>query len=180
MQRNQKKTMGKTLIAYYSRRGENYVGGVVKSLQLGNTECVAEKIAEQTGADSFRIETVKAYPTDYMKMTEVAMQELQGKERPTLTGKIEDMSEYDTIILGYPNWWGTMPMCVFSFLEAYDLTGKKILPFCTHEGSRLGHSIDDIRKVCPNAEVKEGLAIRGSDAASSDRLVREWLKKNKI
>lgn len=79
--------MDKTLIAYYSRRGENYVGGVVKSLQLGNTECVAEKIAEQTGADSFRIETVKAYPTDYTKMTEVAMQELQGKERPTLTGR---------------------------------------------------------------------------------------------
>ena len=171
--------MGKTLIAYYSRRGENYVGGVVKNLKQGNTECVAEKIAEQTGADCFRIETVKAYPADYTKMTEVAMQELQGKERPMLTGKIENMAEYDTIILGYPNWWGTMPMCVFSFLEAYDLTGKNILPFCTHEGSRLGYSIDDIRRVCPNAEVKEGLAIRGSDAASSDRKIREWLKKNK-
>ncbi len=172
--------MGKTLIAYYSRRGENYVGGVVKSLQLGNTECVAEKIAEQTGADCFCIETVKAYPTDYTKMTEVAMQELQGKERPSLTGKIQNMAEYDTIILGYPNWWGTMPMCVFSFLEAYDLTGKKILPFCTHEGSRLGHSVDDIRRTCPDAEVKEGLAIRGSAAASSERQIREWLKKNNI
>ena len=111
-------------------------------------------------------------------MTEVAMQELQSKERPALTGQVENMEQYDTIILGYPNWWGTMPMCVFTFLEAYDLTGKKILPFCTHEGSGLVHSVDDIRKVCPGTEVKDGLAIRGSAAASSDRLIKEWLKQN--
>ena len=111
-------------------------------------------------------------------MTEVAMQELQSRERPALTGQVENMEQYDTIILGYPNWWGTMPMCVFTFLEAYDLTGKKILPFCTHEGSGLGHSVDDIRKVCPGTEVKDGLAIRGSAAASSDRQIKEWLKQN--
>lgn len=172
--------MDKKLIVYYSRRGENYVGGVVKNLQQGNTECVARKIAELTDADCFHIETVKTYPTNYTEMTEVAMQELQSKERPSLTGKIQNMAEYDTIILGYPNWWGTMPMCVFSFLEAYDLTGKKILPFCTHEGSGLGHSVDDIRRTCPDAEVEDGLAIRGSVAASSDRLIREWLKKNNL
>lgn len=170
--------MSRTLIVYYSRRGENYVGGVIKKLQQGNTEGVAGKIAALTGADSFRIETTKAYPTGYTEMTEVAMQELQSRERPALTGQVENMEQYDTIILGYPNWWGTMPMCVFTFLEAYDLTGKKILPFCTHEGSGLGHSIDDIRKVCPGTEVKDGLAIRGSAAASSDRLIKEWLKQN--
>ena len=161
--------MSKALIVYYSRRGENYVGGVIKKLQQGNTESVAGKIAALT---------VKEYPADYTEMTEVAMQELQSKERPALTGQVENMEQYDTIILGYPNWWGTMPMCVFTFLEAYDLTGKKILPFCTHEGSGLGHSIDDIRKVCPGTEVKDGLAIRGSAAASSDRLIKEWLKQN--
>ena len=166
--------MGRTLIVYYSRRGENYVGGVIKKLQQGNTECVAGKIAALTGADSFRIETVKEYPAEYTEMTEVAMQELQSKERPALTGQVENMEQYNTIILGYPNWWGTMPMCVFTFLEAYDLTGKKILPFCTHEG------IDDIRKVCPGTEVKDGLAIRGSAAASSDRLIKEWLRQNGI
>ena len=115
------------------------------------------------------------------------MQELQSRERPALTGQVENMKQYDTIILGYPNWWGTMPMCVFTFLEAYDFIGKKILPFCSHkkilpfcshEGSGLGHSVDDIRKVCPGTEVKDGLAIRGSAAASSDRLIKEWLKQN--
>lgn len=105
-------TKSRTLIAYYSRRGENYVGGVIKKLQQGNTECVADKIAVLTGADSFRIETVKEYPTDYTEMTEVAMQELQSKDRPALTGQVDNMEQYDTIILGYPNWWGTMPMCV--------------------------------------------------------------------
>lgn len=172
--------MSRTLIVYYSRRGENYVGGVIKNLQQGNTECVAGKIAALTGADSFRIETVKTYPAGYTEMTEVAMQELQNRERPALTGKIENMEQYDTIILGYPNWWSTMPMCVFTFLETYDFTGKTIFPFCTHEGSGLGHSIDDIKKVCPGAEVKDGLAIRGGSAASSDRLIKEWLKQNGI
>lgn len=116
--------MGKTLIAYYSRRGENYVGGVVKELQQGNTECVAGKIAALTGADGFQIETVKAYPTDYTEMTKVAMQELQSGVRPVLTERVAGMEAYDTIILGYPNWWGTMPMCVFTFLETYDFRGK--------------------------------------------------------
>ena len=173
-----KRTMSRTLIVYYSRRGENYVGGVIKKLQQGNTECVAGKIAALTGADCFQIETTKAYPAGYTEMTEIAMQELQSRERPALTEQVENMKQYDTIILGYPNWWGTMPMCVFTFLEAYDFTGKKILPFCTHEGSGLGHSVDDIRKVCPGTEVKDGLAIRGSAAASSDRLIKEWLKQN--
>ena len=94
--------MSRTLIVYYSRRGENYVGGVIKKLQQGNTECVAGKIAALTGADSFQIETTKAYPAGYTEMTEVAMQELQSRERPALTGQVENMEQYDTIILGYP------------------------------------------------------------------------------
>lgn len=96
--------MSKALIVYYSRRGENYVGGVIKKLQQGNTEGVAGKIAALTGADSFRIETTKAYPAGYTEMTEIAMQELQSRERPALTGQVENMEQYDTIILGYPNW----------------------------------------------------------------------------
>lgn len=171
--------MEKILIAYFSRRGENYVGGTIRNLEIGNTERVAQKIAALTGADLFEIENVEAYPANYTEMTQVAMQEMQNKERPTLTAHVDTMEQYDTVILGYPNWWGTMPMCVFSFLENYNFKGKTILPFCTHEGSGLGHSIEDIRRVCPEAEIKEGFAVKGSAAVSSDKQVKEWLKQNK-
>lgn len=172
--------MSKILTAYYSRRGENYVGGTVRNLPRGNTEYVAGRIAAFTGCDLFQIETKEKYPENYTAMTEVAMQELQAEMRPELVSSVADMSRYDTIILGYPNWWGTMPMCVFTFLESYDFTGKTILPFCTHEGSGLGHSMEDMRRLCPGVEVKDGLAIRGSSVASSDKLIEEWLKRNGI
>lgn len=172
---NEVHTMSKRLIAYFSRRGENYVGGTIRDLKVGNTERVAEKIAAVTGADLFEIENVEAYPANYTEMTNVAMQELQNKERPALTAAMDNMEQYDTVILGYPNWWGTMPMCVFSFLENYDFGGKTILPFCTHEGSGLGHSIQDIRHICPKAEIREGLAVRGSAVVSSDRQIKEWM-----
>ena len=172
--------MSKILTAYYSRRGEDYVGGTVRNLQYGNTETVAGKIAALTGCDLFQIETTETYPKNYTEMTEVAMQELQAGIRPEIVSSVTNIDQYDIIILGYPNWWGTMPMCAFTFLESYDFTGKTILPFCTHEGSGLGHSMEDIRRLCPGAEVKDGLAIRGSSVASSDKLIEEWLKRNSI
>ncbi len=172
--------MSKILTAYYSRQGENYVNGMVRNLQCGNTESVARKIAVLTGCDLFHIETKETYPKNYTEMTEVAMKELQSGMRPDLVSSVTCMDQYDTIILGYPNWWGTMPMCVFTFLESYDFAGKTILPFCTHEGSGLGHSVEDIRHLCPDAEVKSGLAVRGSSVALSDKLIGEWLKKNGI
>lgn len=177
---NEVHTMSKILIAYFSRRGENYVGGTIQDLEVGNTKRVAQKIAALTGADLFEIENVEAYPTNYTEMTQVAMLEMQNKERPALTATVDNMEQYDTIILGYPNWWGTMPMCVFSFLESYNFKGKTILPFCTHEGSGLGHSIEDIRRVCPDAEIREGFAVKGSVAVSADKQVKEWLKQNNI
>lgn len=166
----------KSLVVYYSRRGSNYRDGAIVDLKVGNTEVVARKITAITGADTFRIETVTPYPEDYMETTQVAKRELADNARPAITGKVENMSEYDTIYLGYPNWWGTMPMAVFTFLESYDLAGKTIVPFCTHEGSAMGCSESDIRKVCPKSVVLKGLAIRGSKVDNSDKAIMEWIE----
>lgn len=166
----------KSLVVYYSRRGSNYRDGAIVDLKVGNTEVVARKITAITGADTFRIETVTPYPEDYMETTQVAKCELADNVRPAIIGKVENMSEYDTIYLGYPNWWGTMPMAVFTFLESYDLAGKTILPFCTHEGSAMGRSESDIRKVCPKSVVLKGLVIRGSKVDNSDKAVMEWVE----
>jgi flavodoxin len=128
-----RKIMGKVLIAYYSRRGENYVNGSIKNLKLGNTEVVAGKIkALLPDADVFQIDTTYEYSKDYMTCIEEAKQELREQARPEVKNPLESIDEYDTIILGYPNWWGTMPMVVYTFLESYDFTGKTIIPFCTN------------------------------------------------
>ena len=163
--------MKKILIAYYSRRGLNYVNGSIVNLKEGNTEVIARKIVDQLEADVFQIDTVKSYPLDYMETTEVSKQELRANVRPELTAKVEQMDDYDVIILGYPNWWGTMPMAVFHFLEQYDFAGKTIVPYCTHEGSKMGHSVADIKKLCPDANVTMGVAIHGASSAYANKEV---------
>jgi len=165
----------KRLIAYFSRPGNNYVGGRIVNLPVGNTEVVAKTIREMTAGDLFRIEAVKPYPEDYTETTEVARQELRTNARPELTGRLDNVASYDIIFLGYPNWWGTMPMPVFTFLEAHDLSGKTIVPFCTHEGSGLGRSVAEIRKTCPRSTVLDGLAIRGGDVHRAQDEVSAWL-----
>jgi flavodoxin len=167
----------KSLIAYFSRKGNNYVGGSIVNLPTGNTEVIAKKIHELTGGYMFRIKTVKSYPDDYTEATNVAQEEKRENARPELTGKIEDMGSYDVIYVGYPNWWGTMPMAVFTFFEAYDFTGKTIVPYCTHEGSGMGVSERDIKKLCSNAKVLPGLAIRGGSVGGADKDIATWLKK---
>jgi flavodoxin len=167
----------KSIIVYFSRKGSNYVGGSIIDLSIGNTEVIANKIEKLTGSDMFEIETVKSYPKDYTETTNVAQKELRENNKPELTKKVSDIDSYDVIYLGYPNWWGTMPMPVFSFLEQYDLTGKTIVPFCTHEGSALGRSEDDIKKTCPKSKVLDGLAIRGKNVKDADKEVSDWLKK---
>jgi len=165
----------KRLIAYFSRPGNNYVGGSIVNLPVGNTEVVAKIIKEIMGGDLFRIEAVKTYPVDYTEATEVAQQELRANARPKLTGHPENMASYNVIFLGYPNWWGTMPMPVFTFLEEYDLSGKTIVPFCTHEGSSMGRSVTDIKKLCPRSTILDGLAVRGGDAKNAHNEVSAWL-----
>jgi flavodoxin len=162
----------KVLIAYYSRRGENYVNGSIKNLKLGNTEVVAQKIkALLPDADVFQIDTTYEYSKSYMTCIEEAKQELHDQARPEVKNPLESIDEYDTIILGYPNWWGVPPMAVFTFLESYDFSGKKIVPFCSHEGSGLGGSIRQIKMAVPDAELTAGVAIHGAAASHCDREV---------
>lgn len=139
----------KYLIAYFSRKGNNYVNGQIVNLTKGNTEVIAEMIQDKTNGDLFHIESVKTYPADYMEATEVAKKELHDNARPKLTNAISSAAPYDVIFLGYPNWWGTMPMPVCTFLESCDLSGKTIVPFCTHEGSGLWKKCFRYQKIMP-------------------------------
>ncbi len=163
----------KVLIAYFSRRGENYVNGNIRHLERGNTEVVAEKIkALLPDADMFRIETTYAYSDSYMECIEEAKRELREQARPEVNNAPASLDEYDTIILGYPNWWGTMPMVCYTFLESYDFADKRIIPYCTHEGSGMGSSVRFIKKICPDAIVLDGTPIHGAEAPHADREAR--------
>ena len=175
-ERNMHGNDAKCLIAYFSRPGNNYVNGSIVNLPVGNTEIVAKMIQEMTRGDLLHIEAVHAYPVDYTETTEVAQKELRAKARPKLTSHLETFASYTTIFLGYPNWWGTMPMPVYTFLEEYDFSKKTLAPFCTHEGSGLGHSVADIRKMCPQSTVLDGLAIRGGEVKNAQDEVSGWLR----
>lgn len=164
------------IIAYFSRTGENYVNGSIKRLKKGNTEIVAEMIRDKTGADLFKIIPRIGYSDDYNECIKQAKEDLKRNARPELISYPDSLDEYDTIYLGYPNYWGTMPMCVFSFLEHFDLGGKTIRPFCTHEGSGMGKSVSDIKKLCPRATVESGLAIHGASAGGASKEIAGWLK----
>ena len=150
-------------MVYFSRAGENYGVGVVEE---GNTSIVAKMIAEKTGANMFEIVPTQAYPESYDECCDVAMSEQNAKARPSYQGDI-DISAYKTIYLGYPIWWGDLPMCVYTFLEAHDWAGKDIHPFCTHEGSGLSGTASSIQQVCAGATVAEGLSMTGATAQNS-------------
>ena len=170
--------MAKTLIAYFSRADENYFGGAMRYVKVGNTEVVCNLMKDMIDADSFKIEMKEPYSPVYMTCIEEAKRDLRANARPELVAMPESIDGYDTVVLAYPNYWGTMPMAVFTFLEAFDFTGKTILPLCTNEGSGMGGSERDIKRACPDALVKKGLSITGSQAANSAGSVRKWLAAN--
>ena len=170
--------MAKNLIIYYSRKGENYVGGSIKNLAKGNTEIVAEFIQNAVGGDLFEIETVKEYAADYTKCTEEAKAELQKDARPELKAYLDSLEQYENIVVAGPCWWGTYPVAVFTQLEKLDFTGKKVFPVMTHEGSGLSGAPSALKKYCKGASVGEGLAIRGGDAAKSEKTISEWAMNN--
>ena len=164
-------TPGKILIAYFS--------------WSGNAKALAGQIAEETGGDLFEIKTVAAYPDTYNECTEVAKEEQNSDARPALSGNVQNMAQYCTVFLCYPNWWGTLPMGVFTFLESYDFSGKTIYPLVTHGGSRFGRSLDDIQKLCPKAVIGEGIDVSAFDTNPNDdprvalpnKDVTTWLRK---
>lgn len=167
------------IIAYFSRRGENYVSGALKELNVGNTEAAAELLQELTGAELFRIEPVQPYSKGYNDCIAEAQADQRRDARPELKRYPENLDGYDTVYLGYPNYWGTMPMCVFTFLEHFDFTGKTICPFCTHEGSGMGRSEGDIRRLCPGATVKSGLPLHGGSVRNAKPALEKWLKEQR-
>ncbi|MBD5544921.1 MAG: flavodoxin [Lachnospiraceae bacterium] len=167
--------MSKKLIAFYSRADENYVNGQLKKLDIGNTEVAAGMIKELTDADMFKMEQVQAYSKDYNECIAQAQADKKRDARPELKNYPESMEEYDEIYLGYPNYWSTMPMAVFTFLEHFDFTGKTIHPFCTHEGSGMGSSERDIKRLCPGAKVEKGLAIHGGSVERSRNEIEKWI-----
>lgn len=168
----------KNLIVYYSRKGENYYDGSVKNLPKGNTEIAAEYIKEAVGGDLFEVETVKPYAEDYFTCTQEAKEELRTNARPQIKRFLDDISGYDNVFVGYPNWWGTMPMAMFTLLERCDFTGKKVIPFCTNEGGGMGSSERDLQKICRGAKFGKGLPVRGSEAEKSKRVISEWAKNS--
>ena len=167
--------MAKTLIIYYSRKGENYWNGSIKIIANGNTERIAEFIQDTVGGDLFEVETVREYSKSYMTCIEEAKQELREKARPEIKN-MPDISGYDTIFVGYPNWWGTMPMCMFTALEKQDWSGKTVIPFCTNEGSGLGSSERDLKGICKGAKFMPGLSVHGAESEQSKSKVANWAK----
>lgn len=167
---------GKTLVVYFSRTGENYGVGVIEK---GNTHIIADMIAEQTNADTFEIRTVNAYPEGYDECTNVARREKDENARPELAENLGDLDDYDTIFLGYPNWWGDMPMAVYTFIESHDFSGKTVAPFCTHAGSGLSGTVKTLKDKLSGASVLDGLAITGTTAQNSpddaENAVSKWL-----
>lgn len=154
---------GKALVVYFSRSG--------------NTEALAKMIAAETGADMFRVTTVKPYPEGYQETVDLAKAEQQAKARPAINGKVENMAAYDVIYVGMPNWWSSMPMPMFTFLEQYDFAGKTIVPFVTHGGGGVANCVSDLKKTVPNAKVLEPLVISGGSASGAQGEVSGWLNR---
>lgn len=168
----------KALVIYFSRAAENYVGGKIKNIKKGNTEVIAEYIKHITNADLFKVERLTDYPKDYKTCVTEAEEEQNNKILPELKSYLDDVSEYDTIFIGGPIYWGTYPQPIFSELKRLNLDNKIILPFSTHEGSGLANVVEDIKKYAPNAIIKPGLAVTGSTVGKAKDKVEIWIKNN--
>lgn len=173
---NKNNTDSKVLVVYFSRTGENYNVG---NVDVGNTAMVASYIKEYLKADSFEIVPIDKYPEKYDKCTEVAQKEKDDNARPKIQGKINNFDSYDTVFIGYPIWWGDLPMIMYTFMEEYDFNGKNVIPFNTHEGLGDAGTYQSIQSKLPNAKVNtKGLALDGKTARSDDgkQQTIDWLK----
>ena len=170
--------MKKHMIVFYSRRGENHYDGGLKNLEIGNTERVAGIIAETLGCGSFRVERAVPYAESYRACVGEAVAEWKAGARPEIEGYCDEVLEADVIFVGWPIWCGTMPMPLYTFLEHYGLSGKTIVPFCTHEGSGYGSSLADIAKLCPGAQIAPALEVKGCKVEENRERIVAWAREN--
>ena len=176
---NEIKDFNHSLIIYFSRAGNNYVNGQIVNLKTGNTEVIAKKIAEIINSKLYKIEPIVEYSKDYSECLEETINDKRRNARPELKHYLKDIKQYDVIFLGYPNYWESLPMPIITFLERYDFKNKIIKPFCTHEGGEFGNSIDQIKKICKGANVKQGLAILGIECLNIKKVLsklEKWIK----
>ena len=169
--------MAKVLVVFYSRKGENHMPGGIQMLEKGHTAYAAEYIQKALDADIFEIDTAEAYAANYRECCMQAAAEAKANARPKIKGFVADMTVYDTIFVCFPCWCGTAPMCVFTFLEQYDLAGKRLIPLCTNEGSGLAKAPQDLEKSCPGAIVVPGLSVRGHQVKDSEAMITAWAKE---
>lgn len=165
----------KSIVVYFSHRGQNYNVGY---LTEGNAEHIAKVIQKYTDSEIFELIPEVPYPEDYNKCTEVALDELHKEARPKYKGDISNLSDYDVIYLCYPNWWGTYPRIISTFIESHEIKGKKIKPMCTHEGSGMGRSVEELKRSLKDSHIARGLAIQGIKAKKSDREISNWIEEN--
>lgn len=164
----------KVLIVFFSHAGENYNVGNIK---VGNTKLVADEIQKVTGGDEFEIVANKNYDLPYNDLVNVAKKETEKSEKPSFKGEVKNIDDYDTVFIGGPIWWGTYPRVMFTFFDKYDLNGKTIIPFSTHEGSGLGSVVEDLKTLYPNATFKEAFSIYGTETRKDLSKVDKWLKR---
>lgn len=164
----------RALVAFFSRAGENFFPGGMRYIEKGNTHIAAEILAGLTNADLFEIKSKTEYSAVYKECVAQSIAEYKGNMRPELKENI-DISDYDTIFIGYPNWCGTMPMPVWTFLENHDFAGKVVCPFCTNEGSGLANSLSDMDKLIPEADRRAGLSLKGSKVQEAGPELEKWL-----
>lgn len=170
--RNQN-TMKRSIVIFFSHAGDNYAVGNIK---VGNTKVVADYISEMTGAAQYEIVTHKYDGMAYNSLVELAKDETAKGELPPYEGEVPDLSQYDTVFIGGPIWWGTYPQVMFTLFRDINLDGKTVIPFTTHEGSGLASTVSDVKKAFPKAHVMEGFSIYGHEVRSGKTKVETWLK----
>lgn len=170
--------MANVLIAYFSMKGQTIGPGMkIVDQDKGNTHMVAEYIQKAVGGDMFEIVPDKTYSTDHMALIEEAKRELNAGTRVPVKAWPDNMSQYDVVFIGFPNWWNSLPMPVVTFLEKLDLSGKKVIPFVTSEGSGWGSTLSEINSIVKNASFGVGLSVQGSRAKASEKKVIDWAKE---
>ena len=163
----------KSIVIFFSHAGDNYAVG---NIEVGNTKIVADYISEIAGADQFEIVTHKYDGMAYTPLINLAKEETNNDELPPYEGAAPDLSQYDTVFIGGPVWWGTYPQVMFTLFKDINLDGKTVIPFTTHEGSGLASCASDVKKAFPKAKVSQGFSIYGHEVRDGRAKVEKWLK----